>query len=77
MNLQSGLKRIYVVLAALWGVFWPLFYIVDQGMPYDAGGWIIIGGAPLSAPLVYLALVGLTKVVAWVVAGFKTEPSQS
>lgn len=76
MNWQSGLKRVYVVLAALWGVFWPVFYIADQGLPYDVGGWIFIGASMLSSPLIYLALVGLTKVVVWVVAGFKTETPQ-
>jgi hypothetical protein len=77
MNLQNGLKRIYVVLAALWGVFWPVFYVGDQGISSnDVGGWIFIGASILSSPLIYLALVGLTKTVVWVVAGFKTEPTQ-
>ena len=76
MNLQSGLKRIYVVMAALWAVLWPVAFIHDNGMPTDAGGYIVVGGSILSSPLIYLALVGLTKVVAWVVAGFRTDPPQ-
>lgn len=83
MNLHSGLKRIYVVLAALWGVSWLVFLVgafheirlnrEDEQLIIFG----IIGVAVLASPLVYLALVGLTKVVAWIVAGFKTEPSQS
>lgn len=73
MNLQIGLKRIYVVLAVLWGVFWPVFYIGSQGMPFDYRGWLFIVACILSSPLIYLALVGLNRAVVWVVAGFKGE----
>lgn len=73
MNLQSGLKRIYVVLAALWGVFWLVVFFHEVDMPPDGEDLIFFGVPILASPLVYFALVGLTKMVTWVVAGFKAE----
>jgi hypothetical protein len=76
VNVQNGLKRIYVILAALWAIIWPIAFINDNGMPADAGGYIVVVGAVLSSPLIYIALVGITKLCVWVIAGFKPERDQ-
>ncbi len=78
MNLQGGLKRVYVVLAALWGVVWLALLVAAylDGTTTTVINDLIVVGLILASPLVYLALVGLTKVVAWIVAGFKTVPPQ-
>lgn len=77
MKLQSGLKRIYVALAAIWGVFWLVLVVVGAFLDHDTplSVRLLMGlGLILTSPLIYLALVGLSTMVAWVIAGFKTEP---
>ena len=79
MKLQSGLKRIYVVLAAIWGVFWLVLVVVGAFLDHDTplSVRLLMGlGLILASPLIYLALVGLTTMVTWVIAGFKTERPQ-
>lgn len=74
MNFHIGLKRLYVVLAVLWGVSWPIASISANGMPTDSWHVFFIVASILSAPLIYFALVGLTKVAMWVIAGFNSDP---
>lgn len=80
MNLQSGLRRIYVVLAALpalYGVIWLPVYLLTRGKLEDGEvvySLISFGGCLLASPLVYFALVGLTKLVEWIVSGFRAVP---
>ena len=57
INFEKGLKRIYIVLSALWAVFWVFIAITDKSIESAIIGIIL----PI---IVYF-------VIDWIVKGFK------
>lgn len=57
INLEKGLKRIYIVLSVLWAVFWVFIAITDKSIESAIIGIIL----PI---IVYF-------VFDWIVKGFK------
>lgn len=76
MDVNAGLKRVYVVLAAIWALLWLVMTVAtysEGSLSSEPVAVFVLLGLIFASPLVYFALVGLTKVVLWVVAGFKNE----